>query len=94
MPPLSLLVLVIVLCEILGGLAFVLGAPPAALVIPSLSALLLVLGVVLAWIAVGRDVLPLRELLRLPLHVNQKLSFYRRIAGGKATSAWIRTDRS
>jgi cellulose synthase/poly-beta-1,6-N-acetylglucosamine synthase-like glycosyltransferase len=93
-PPLSLLVLVIVLCEILGGVAFVLGAPPAALVIPSLSALLLVLGAVLAWIAVGRDVLPLRELLRLPLHVNQKLSFYRRIAGGKATSAWIRTDRS
>jgi cellulose synthase/poly-beta-1,6-N-acetylglucosamine synthase-like glycosyltransferase len=93
-PPLSLLVLVTVLCEILGGAAFVLGAPPAALAIPSLSALLLVLGTVLAWTAVGRDVLPLRELLRLPLHVNQKLGFYRRIASGKATSAWIRTDRS
>src|SRR5262249_15009881 len=90
-PPLSLLVLVIVLCEILGGLAFVLGAPPATLAIPSLSALLLVLGTVLAWTAVGRDVLPVRELLRLPLHVNQKLSFYRRVASGKATSAWIRT---
>jgi cellulose synthase/poly-beta-1,6-N-acetylglucosamine synthase-like glycosyltransferase len=93
-PPLSLLVLVTALCEILGGIAFVLGAPPAALAIPSLSALLLVLGTVLAWIAVGRDVLPLRELLRLPLHINQRLSFYRRVASGKATSAWIRTDRS
>jgi len=92
-PPLSLLVLVTALCEILGGIAFVLGAPPAALAIPSLSTLLLVLGTLLAWIAVGRDVLPLRELIRLPLHINQKLSFYRRVAGGKATSAWIRTDR-
>jgi cellulose synthase/poly-beta-1,6-N-acetylglucosamine synthase-like glycosyltransferase len=93
-PPLSLLVLVTALCEILGGVAFVLGAPPATLAIPSLSALLLVLGTVLAWTAVGRDVLPVRELLRLPLHVTEKLSFYRRVGSGKATSAWIRTDRS
>jgi cellulose synthase/poly-beta-1,6-N-acetylglucosamine synthase-like glycosyltransferase len=67
-PPLSLLVLVTALCEILGGIAFVLGAPPVALAIPSFSALLLVLGTALAWTAVGRDVLPLRELFRLPLH--------------------------
>jgi cellulose synthase/poly-beta-1,6-N-acetylglucosamine synthase-like glycosyltransferase len=92
-PPLSLLVLVAALCEILGGVAFVLGAPPAALAIPSLSTLLLVLGTALAWTAVGRDVLPFRELLRLPLHAIQKLDFYHRIASGKATSAWIRTDR-
>jgi cellulose synthase/poly-beta-1,6-N-acetylglucosamine synthase-like glycosyltransferase len=93
-PPLSLLVLVMALCEILGGIAFVLGAPSAALVIPSLSTLLLVLGTVLAWTAVGRDVLPLRELLGLPLHAIQKLVFYHRMASGKAPSAWIRTDRS
>jgi hypothetical protein len=92
-PPLSLLVLVTALCEILGGIAFVLGASPAALAIPSLSTLLLVLGTALAWTAVGRDVLPVRELLRLPLHAIQKLFFYHRIASGKATSAWIRTDR-
>ena len=92
-PPLSLLVLVTALCEILGGVAFVLGAHGAAFAIPSLSILLLVLGTALAWLAVGRDVLPLRELLRLPLHAVQKLRFYRRIAGGKAPSTWIRTDR-
>src|SRR5215475_2893666 len=92
-PPLSLLVLVTALCEILGGVVFALGSPAAVLAIPSLSALLVVLGTVLAWTAVGRDVLPLGELLRLPLHVNQKLSFYRRVASGKSTSAWIRTDR-
>jgi cellulose synthase/poly-beta-1,6-N-acetylglucosamine synthase-like glycosyltransferase len=93
-PPLSLLVLVTALCEIVGGIAFVLGAPAAALVISSLSALLIVLGTVLAWTAVGRDVLPLRELLGLPLHVIQKLRLYHWIASGKATSAWIRTDRN
>jgi len=92
-PPLSLLVLVTALCAILGGMAFGLGAPPAALAIPSLSILLLVLGTVLAWTAVGRDVLPLRGLLRLPLYVIQKLGLYHRIARGKSTSAWIRTDR-
>src|SRR5215470_10289149 len=74
-PPLSLLVLVTAVCEILGGVAFVLGAPRAALAIPSLSTLLIVLGTALAWRNVGRDVLPLRELFRLPLHAIQKLVF-------------------
>jgi hypothetical protein len=92
-PPLSLLVLVTAFCEILGGISFVLGAPPTALAIPTLSTLLLVLGTALAWTAVGRDVLPLRELLRLPLHAIQKLVFYHTIASRKAPSAWIRTDR-
>ena len=92
-PPLSLLALVTAVCEILGGIAFGLGASPAALAIPSLSILLLVLGTALAWTAVGRDVLPPRELLRLPLHAMQKLGFYHRMASRKATSAWIRTDR-
>jgi cellulose synthase/poly-beta-1,6-N-acetylglucosamine synthase-like glycosyltransferase len=92
-PPLSLLVLVTALCGIIGGIAFGLGAPPAAFAIPSLSILLLVLGTALAWTAVGRDVLPFRELLRLPLYAIQKLVFYYRIASGKAASGWIRTDR-
>jgi hypothetical protein len=92
-PPLSLLVLVTALCAILGGIAFGLGASSAALAIPSLTTLLLVLGTGLAWTAVGRDVLPLRKLLCLPLHAIQKLGSYHRIASGKATSAWIRTDR-
>src|SRR5262249_43445328 len=92
-PPLSLLVLVTALCEILGGIAFVLGAPTVVLAIPTSSTLLLVLGTALAWTAVGRDVLPPRELLRLPLLVLEKLGFYHKIASGKATSAWTRTDR-
>jgi len=82
-PPLSLLVLVTALCAVLGGVACVLGAPPAALAIPSLSVLLVVLGTALAWRAVGRDVLPLRELLRLPLHAIRKLGFYHGIASGR-----------
>src|SRR5262249_31368391 len=65
-PPLSLLVLVAGLSDILGGIAFMLGAPLSVLAIPSLSTLLLVLGTALAWTAVGRDVLPFREFLCLP----------------------------
>jgi cellulose synthase/poly-beta-1,6-N-acetylglucosamine synthase-like glycosyltransferase len=93
-PPLSLLVLVTALCAILGGVAYVLGASLATLVIPSLGVLLVVLGTALAWRTIGRDVLPLRELLSLPLHAIRKLGFYRGIARGKASSSWIRTDRN
>jgi hypothetical protein len=78
---------------ILGGAAFMLGASPAALVISLLSVLLVALGTALAWRTVGRDVLPLRELFRLPLHVIRKFGFYHGIASGKASSSWIRTDR-
>lgn len=92
-PPLSLLVLVTALSAVLGGAACVLGASPAALAIPSLSVLLVVVGTALAWRAVGHDVLPLRELLRLPLHAIRKVGFYHGIASGKASSSWIRTDR-
>ena len=92
-PPLSLLVLATAVSVIFGGVALGLGAPPAALAIPSLSLLLVAVGTALAWRAVGRDVLPLRELLGLPLHAIRKLVFYHRIASGKASSAWIRTDR-
>jgi cellulose synthase/poly-beta-1,6-N-acetylglucosamine synthase-like glycosyltransferase len=92
-PPLSLLVLVTLLCAILGGMAWMLDASPAAFAIPLLSVLLVVLGTALAWRTVGRDVLPQRELLRLPLHAIRKLGFYHGIASGKATSSWIRTDR-
>src|SRR5882724_5509860 len=93
-PPLSLLLLFTALCEILGGIAFALGASPAALAIPTLSTLFLVVGVTLAWTAIGRDVLPLREFFRIPLHAIKKLGSYHRIASGKASSAWIRTDRN
>jgi len=92
-PPLSMLVLVTAGCVILGGVALGLGASPIALVVPLLSLLLVAVGTVLAWRAVGRDVLPARELLRLPLHAIRKLGFYRGIASGKASSSWIRTDR-
>ena len=92
-PPLSLLVLATAASVIFGGVASGLGAPAAALAIPLLSLLLVAVGTVLAWRAVGRDVLPLRELPGLPLHAIRKLGFYHGIASGKASSSWIRTDR-
>lgn len=92
-PPLSLLVLITALCVVVGGAAWLLGASYIALTIPTLSAMVLAFGVAVAWIAVGRDVLPFRGLLRLPLHIVEKMGLYRSIARGKTTSAWIRTDR-
>lgn len=92
-PPLSLLVLITAACAILGGIAFALGASAVTLAIPTLSFLLVVLGTMLSWIAVGRDVLSVRSLLLLPLHPIEKVIFYNKIARGKASSSWIRTDR-
>ncbi|MFM9845650.1 MAG: glycosyltransferase family 2 protein [Hyphomicrobiaceae bacterium] len=92
-PPLSLLVLVTAFCLALGTAAWLLGASSSVLAIPAFTAMLLVLGVVGSWLAVGRDVLPFRNLLRLPLHVVKKLGLYRSIALGRTTSSWIRTDR-
>ena len=42
---------------------------------------------------VGRDVLSVRRLLLLPLHPIGKVLFYNKIASGKTSSAWVRTDR-
>lgn len=92
-PPLSLLVLITVVCEILAGVVFVLSGSFTALVISSFSILLVALGIIHAWAAIGRDVLPFRELIRLPLHALRKVGFYRSISSGKATSSWIRTER-
>jgi cellulose synthase/poly-beta-1,6-N-acetylglucosamine synthase-like glycosyltransferase len=92
-PPLSLLVLITVACGVLGGVAFALGAAAATLAIPMFSALLLVFGTMLAWLAVGRDVLSVRRLLLLPLHPIGKVLFYNKIASGKSSSTWVRTDR-
>jgi len=92
-PPLSLLVLTTIVCGILGGIAFAFGASAATLAIPTSSALLLGFGTVLAWMAVGRDVISVRRLLLLPLHPIRKALFYQKIVSGKASSTWIRTDR-
>lgn len=92
-PPLSLLVLVTVLCTVIAGVALALGASSTALAISSLSILSVVLGTMIAWTAVGRDILPFRELVRLPLHSIKKLGFYHSISRGKTASVWVRTDR-
>jgi cellulose synthase/poly-beta-1,6-N-acetylglucosamine synthase-like glycosyltransferase len=92
-PPLTLLALANILSVILGGIAFLMGASSAVLALPAASVLLLVLGVALAWSAVGRDVLPVRNLLQLPLHAVDRMGFYRGMARGKGPSGWIRTDR-
>jgi cellulose synthase/poly-beta-1,6-N-acetylglucosamine synthase-like glycosyltransferase len=92
-PPLSVLVLLMALCDIVGSVAMMFGAPRATFGIPLLSTLLLVIGILLAWKAAGRDLLPPGDLIRLPLHAFEKLGFYRRLASGKRASAWVRTDR-
>ena len=67
------------------------GSPlPFALALAGIGALALT--VLLAWIAHGRKVLPLRALLLAPLYVLWKLPVYVRLVR-RPERAWVRTER-
>ncbi|MDX2205217.1 MAG: glycosyltransferase family 2 protein [Hyphomicrobiaceae bacterium] len=92
-PPLALLAFSAVAGLIAGVGLFLLGGPLAALVVPAAGVALLVLGALLSWLAVGRDVLPVSELTDLPVYLVRKLGFYRSWIGSKKPSEWVKTDR-
>jgi cellulose synthase/poly-beta-1,6-N-acetylglucosamine synthase-like glycosyltransferase len=92
-PPLSLLFMLLLACLPLAGIALLLGAGAAAFAVPACGLLLMIAATVMAWQAVGRDILPAKCLFSLPLLALQKLGLYRNVASGKASSAWVRTDR-
>ena len=72
------------------GLGFVSGFVPAALLATVFGiAGLAVLG---GWHAVGRDILPLGTLLRVPFYIAWKLPIYLKLARG-ADRRWTRTER-
>jgi cellulose synthase/poly-beta-1,6-N-acetylglucosamine synthase-like glycosyltransferase len=92
-PPLALLVLIsaaVGLANIGSTLVFGWGIA-AGLMVAALLQLLLVL--IVAWHCVGRDLLGLVELIRLPLFVVGKLPGYGRLLTGRLQQEWIRTDR-
>lgn len=86
-PPLALLVMLG--AAILGGLA--LFAPTTALWFGSVYATALI-AVFVAWLSVGRAVLPSALLLKIPGYILWKLPIYLRLARG-ADRKWTRTGR-
>ena len=91
-PPLALLVVITGLgWSAAAGLAlFGGGLGPLAILSAALAAI--ALGVLLAWSAEGRRLLPIGALLGVPLYILWKLPIYARLLGRRQTS-WIRTLR-
>ena len=92
-PPLSLFLIILIITATAAGLALLAGAAAAAFVI-SLGCLGVVsLATVAAWILHGRDVLPLRSLVLVPLYLMTKVRHYVSAALGDRISQWVRADR-
>jgi len=92
-PPLSLFLIILTMTAIAAGLALLAGAAPVAFVI-SLGCLLVVgLATIVAWTSHGRDILPLRSLVLVPLYLITKFRHYVSAALGERISQWVRADR-
>lgn len=92
-PPLAMLALLTFGCVILGAATYLLGGPVEALLVPTFGAAVLLAGGALSWVVVGRDIVPLKELVLLPAYLFRKIFFYRAWASGKTSSGWVKTDR-
>lgn len=93
-PPLALLVLLQSSTITTGGLIVLLGGPLLPFVVAGAGFCFLALGVGVAWLASGRELLPLAEVLRIPRYVLWKLPLYASFARHGAHTEWERTDRA
>lgn len=93
-PPLTLLLVLAALGFVATAILTVaLGLPAGALWLALINGLLLGAACLAAWYAFGRQALPARAIFGVLPYVLGKLGFYGRLAGGKRSSGWIRTDR-
>jgi glycosyltransferase involved in cell wall biosynthesis len=93
-PPLSLLALLVFGMLTATAISAIVGFSSAALIMSIVTLGMLVLGVFLAWLQCGRNVVPLGAALSIPSYVFGKLDLYRRALLNKSNGRWIRTDRT
>ncbi|MGO9826848.1 MAG: glycosyltransferase family 2 protein [Terriglobales bacterium] len=93
-PPLSLLAMLLIATCATTTVAAWFDLGLTALIISSGCLFCLATTVGLAWNKYGRDVLPARAVLSVPLYVLAKLGLYRQVLFGKMTTQWVRTDRA
>lgn len=91
-PPLTILVLLLVLQSVLAGMFFMSGgaSAPLWLALVALATVLLATGI--AWLRFGRHLLSIGELLGAPLYVLGKLPLYARFFR-RGKREWVRTRR-
>lgn len=92
-PPLSLLVMMWLICMLITWLAVLFGGvstTPAILI--SIAGGLLISGVIIAWARFGRTDLPLKNLIALPFYILSKIPIYLKFLI-KPQSRWLKTER-
>jgi cellulose synthase/poly-beta-1,6-N-acetylglucosamine synthase-like glycosyltransferase len=92
-PPLALLVLLSSVVLIVLATAVFVGAPSFMLGVGALPLVFVAVGVGVAWRSVGREILPLRQLILAPLYVMWKLPLYLAMALRGLPARWERTAR-
>lgn len=93
-PPLSLLVVLLLLAAAAGGAALALGLGPVPLSLATTALSAVALGVGAAWLRFGRETLPPRQLLAVPLYLLWKIPIYVSLLVRGRQRSWVRTDRS
>lgn len=92
-PPLALLVGLLVLVLGVAGLVVLLAGPSFPAWIAGTALTLVVLGVALGWARYGRQAVPFRYLLLVPLYVIWKIPLYASFLVGRRERKWRRTER-
>jgi cellulose synthase/poly-beta-1,6-N-acetylglucosamine synthase-like glycosyltransferase len=92
-PPLALLVGLLVLVLGISGLLILFGGPAFPAWIAGMALTLVSLGVGLGWVRYGREAVPFRYLLLVPLYVIWKIPLYAWFLFGRREPQWRRTER-
>jgi len=92
-PPLALLVGLLVLVLAISVLLILLGGPAFPAWIATVALTLVSLGVGLGWARYGREAVPFRYLLLVPLYVVWKVPLYASFLFGRRERHWRRTER-
>jgi cellulose synthase/poly-beta-1,6-N-acetylglucosamine synthase-like glycosyltransferase len=92
-PPLSLLMMMLILGTAAAGLAFLLGGSSAPLAICLVCLGSAGAAILFAWLKHARDILPLRSAGLLLIYLFTKLRLYISALLGRKVSQWVRADR-
>jgi cellulose synthase/poly-beta-1,6-N-acetylglucosamine synthase-like glycosyltransferase len=94
-PPLTLLLLAIAASVGVDALAMAyLGAPALPLALSVIAAASVTLGLGLAWLRFGRELVPARRLIAVPLYLAWKLPIAVAFLLGRGERRWVRTERA
>lgn len=93
-PPLSLLTLLLILMFLISGAATTLGFGGVTTVISAFSMAAFGLAILLSWLKVGREILPLGAIWSVVRYVVGKLPLYANIFSRRPVPQWVRTDRA